>query len=316
MTFKLFFTTDVHGSDRCFRKFLNSAKFYDAQVIVLGGDMTGKAVVPVVHNTGNTYTTNFASHPRQVEADQLEELLNEIRFNGFYPYVTTPDELSSIQADPNGSAWLFHKVIKESLQEWFALAQERLEPTGIKVYISPGNDDDFVVDEVLNSSDFVINPEEQVVEIAPNVYMLSFGYANPTPWNSPREISEEEMARRLEPLADQMPADCLSIYNIHVPPIDTPIDQAAKLNGNLKPIVEGGQVAMIGAGSTAVRDLILKYQPSIGLHGHIHEASGAIRLGRTVCINPGSEYSDGVLRGALLTLDEKTGKFDYQLTMG
>lgn len=316
MTFKLFFTTDVHGSDRCFRKFLNSAKFYDAQVIVLGGDMTGKAVVPVVHASGNSYTANFTNHPRTVDADKLEDLLNEIRFNGFYPYVTSPDELASIQADPHGSEWLFRKVITESLQGWMALAQERLEGTGIKVYISPGNDDDFVVDDVLNSSEFVINPEEQVVEIAPSVYMLSFGYANPTPWNSPREIPEEQIAARLEPLAAQMPSDCLTIYNIHVPPIDTPIDQAAKLDHNLKPVVEGGHVAMIGAGSTAVRDLILKYQPSVGLHGHIHEASGAIRLGRTVCINPGSEYSDGVLRGALLTLDERTGKFDYQLTTG
>ena len=316
MSFKLFFTTDIHGSDRCFRKFINSAKFYGAEVIVLGGDMTGKAVVPVVAGEDRTYHADFSSRPREVEADQLEELLKEIRFNGYYPYVTTPDELEAIHADPEGGAKLFHKVIKQSLEEWFALASERLQSLGVKVYISPGNDDDYVVDDVLNASDFVINPEEKVVEIAPGVSMLSLGYSNPTPWNSPRELPEEELGKRLLALAEKMPPDHLSIYNVHVPPLDTPIDRAAKLDANLKPVVEGGQIAMIGAGSSSVRDLILKYQPSVGLHGHIHESAGAIRLGKTVCINPGSEYSDGVLRGVLLTIDEKKKKFSYQLTMG
>jgi uncharacterized protein len=316
MSFKLYFTTDVHGSDRCFRKFVNAAKFYDAQVLVLGGDITGKAVVPVVHGRGNMYTTSFTGHPRQVEADQLDTLLNEIRFNGLYPYVTTPDELAAVEAAPDGTVELFRKAIAESLQGWISLAEERLRPLNVKIYISPGNDDDFVVDEVLNCSDFVINPEEKVVEIAPGVSMLTFGYSNPTPWNSPRELQEPELAGRLNALARQVPEEDLAIYNIHVPPKDTPIDQAAQLDASLKPIVSGGRVLMTGVGSTAVRDLILKYQPELGLHGHVHEAPGVIRLGKTVCINPGSEYSDGVLRGALVAIDEKKKKFSYQLTMG
>jgi uncharacterized protein len=316
MTLRIFFTTDIHGSDRCFRKFINSAKFYGAQIIILGGDMTGKAVVPVVQDNSNVYTANFSGHPKQVAAEQLDDLLKEIQFNGYYPYVTTPDELGEINADPEGGAKLFHKVIKQSLEEWFGLAEERLRPLRVKVYVSPGNDDDFVVEEVLATNDFVINPEEKVVELAPGLSMLSFGYSNPTPWNSPRELPEPELGTRLSILARQMPADHLAIYNVHVPPLDTPIDQAAKLDGNLKPVVEGGQVAMIGVGSSSVRDLILRYQPSIALHGHVHESPGAIRLGKTVCINPGSEYSDGVLRGVLLTLDEKKRKFSYQLTMG
>jgi len=316
VTLKLFFTTDVHGSDRCFRKFLNAAKHYDAQAIILGGDMTGKAVVPVVKGVSGTYTAEFSAHPREVTQDGLEELLQEIRFNGLYPYVTTPDELDSIHADPDGGPKLFHKVIRQSLRDWMALAEERLRQLGIQVYISPGNDDDPVVDEALNESSFVINPEEKVVELAPGIPMLSFGFSNPTPWNSPRELPEDEIGRRLTALADKMPEGYLTIYNVHVPPKDTPIDQAAKLDANLKPVVEGGQVAMIGVGSSSVRDLIMSRQPSLGLHGHVHEASGAIRLGKTICINPGSEYSDGVLRGALITVDEKKKKFSYQLTMG
>lgn len=316
MSFKLFFTTDIHGSDRCFRKFINSAKFYGAQAIVLGGDMTGKAVVPVVHENATMYTAEFSSRPKSVSADELDGLLKEIKFNGFYPFVTTPDELKQIRAEPNGVQDLFKKLIKASLEEWMALAEERLKPLGVKAYISPGNDDDFVVDQVLTSADYIIDPEEQVVEVAPGISMLSLGYSNPTPWNSPRELSEVELGRRLEDLAKQMPANQVTLWNVHVPPIDTPIDQAAKLDANLKPIVQGGQVAMIGVGSTAVRDLIMKCQPTVGLHGHVHESAGAIRLGKTTCINPGSEYSDGILRGALLSIDEKKKSVSYQLTMG
>ena len=316
MPFKIFFTTDIHGSDRCFRKFINSAKFYGAQVIILGGDMTGKAVVPVVKGAGGVYNAEINGHPREATQDTLEDLLSEIRFNGHYPFVTTPDELAEIESDPNGNAKLFKRAIKSSLEAWFQLAEERLKPLNIKVYISPGNDDDFIVDEVLNSNTFIINPEEKIVEIAPGVTMLSLGYSNPTPWNSPRELPEEELGRRLRPLAEQMSYDGISIYNIHVPPINTPIDQAAKLDANWKPIVDGGQVRMIGVGSQSVRDLIMKYQPTLGLHGHVHESAGAVRLGKTICINPGSEYSDGILRGSLLAIDEKKKKVSYQLTMG
>jgi Icc-related predicted phosphoesterase len=316
MTFKLFFTTDIHGSDRCFRKFINAAKFYGAQVLVLGGDITGKAVVPILKGSGDVYKANFSMAPRQVSIDELPALLKEIQFNGFYPFITTPDELASIQAEPQGIANLFRRLIAESLKGWVALAEERLALQNVSIYISPGNDDDAVVDEVLASSTFVINPEERIVEVAPGVPMLTLGLSNPTPWNSPREVSEEELGRRLNALAQRMPQDGLSIYNTHLPPKDTPIDQAARLDATLKPVVQGGQIVMTGVGSSSVREAILKYQPALGLHGHVHEAAGAIRLGKTICINPGSEYSDGILRGALITLDEKKKSLNYQLTMG
>jgi Icc-related predicted phosphoesterase len=162
----------------------------------------------------------------------------------------------------------------------------------------------------------VINPEEKVVEIAPGIEMISFGFSNPTPWNSPRELPEEEIKKRLTVLADKLSYSGTSIFNLHVPPYDTLIDQAPKLDADLKPVVEGGQIAMTGVGSKAVREIIQKYQPSIGLHGHVHESTGAIRLGKTICINPGSEYNDGVLRGAIVTIDEKKKKISYQLTVG
>lgn len=316
MPLKIFFTTDIHGSERCFRKFINAAKFYDAQVLILGGDITGKVIIPVIKKKNNLYETTIFNRPREVTEDELDKLIEEIRFNGYYPYITTPDELAYIESNPEEKEKLFELLIKESLERWFALAEERLKPLNVKLYISPGNDDDLIVEKVLNSSQFIINPEEKIIEIATDVEMLTFGFSNPTPWNSPRELPEEEIKKRLITLADKMKYTGISIFNIHVPPYDTPIDQAPKLDKNLKPVVEAGQIVMTGVGSKAVREVIMQYQPTLGLHGHVHESAGVVRLGKTICINPGSEYSDGVLRGALITIDEKRKRVSYQLTVG
>lgn len=316
MAFKLFFTTDIHGSERCFRKFVNAAKFYEVQAIILGGDITGKAIIPIIYEGGDKYTATITNTPRIISSDELEDLQKEIRFNGYYPYITTQDELNEISKDPEGKNKLFKTAIKESLENWFKLAEERLKPLGIKVYISPGNDDDEIVDEVLNTNNFIINPEERVVEIAPGIEMMSFGFSNPTPWNSPRELPEEQLYKRLTALADKISYRGVSIFNIHVPPYNTPLDLAPKLDANLKPVVEGGQIAMASCGSTSVRSIIEKYQPTVALHGHIHESSGVFRLNKTICLNPGSEYNDGVLRGAIVTIDEKKKRVSYQLTVG
>ena len=55
-------------------------------------------------------------------------------------------------------------------------------------------------------------------------------------------------------------------------------------------------------GSTAVRELIERIQPVLALHGHIHESRGVANIGKTVAINPGSSYTEGVLQGVIVTL--------------
>jgi len=72
---------------------------------------------------------------------------------------------------------------------------------------------------------------------------------------------------------------------------------------------------MHGAGSKSVRRAIEKYQPLLGLHGHIHESQSVAKIGKTTCINPGSEYGEGVLRGCIVILGD--GKIEgYQMTRG
>ncbi|MGB9769692.1 metallophosphoesterase family protein [Caldisericum exile] len=313
---KIFFTTDIHGSERCFRKFVNAGKFYNANILILGGDITGKGFVPIVRLKNGYYEANYQGNEEIVSKDELPKLEEEIRFNGLYPYVTTEEELEVIEKSPEKRREIFKFVIKHTLEEWMVLATERLKPLGIKIFVSPGNDDDPVVDDALFVSKYVINPDMKVIEIYDNVEMLSYGYSNPTPWNSPREKTEEEIYNDLKSLAGQMDYNKFTIFNIHVPPFNTPLDIAPKLDKTLKPVVEGGSVATENVGSKSVRRIIEEFQPDLGLHGHVHESPGSVKIGKTLSLNPGSEYSDGILRGILINLDEKKKKFTFQFTMG
>ena len=117
-------------------------------------------------------------------------------------------------------------------------------------------------------------------------------------------------------MAERLERPERAVFNLHCPPRETHLDQAALLDDDFRPVVKGGQIAMTSVGSTAVRDAIELYQPMLGLHGHVHESPGTQRIGRTLTINPGSEYGDGVLRGVLLNLDMKRGVKSWQFVQG
>ena len=103
---------------------------------------------------------------------------------------------------------------------------------------------------------------------------------------------------------------------MHVPPYDSGIDSAPELDENMRPkLGPGGQVMITPVGSTAVRKAIESYQPMLSLHGHVHEARGFVKIGKTLCLNPGSEYLEGILRGVLIQIDK--GKVrDFIFTSG
>jgi Icc-related predicted phosphoesterase len=313
---RLFFVTDVHGSDRCFRKFVNAGKFYNASILILGGDITGKMIVPVVKQPDGNYKSEFGGTAYVVKSpEQLADVVKNIKDSGFYPYLSEPKDVEELSAKPELVNQLFKKLMKESIEGWMRLAEERLKGTGIKCYVSPGNDDFFEIDEALDSATYVINPEEKTVDIDGEHEMITLGYANHTPWNSPREVDEEVLQQKIDKMASQIKDMKTALFNLHVPPINTVIDQAPKLDETLKPVISGGSIVMTSAGSTAVRASIEKYQPLAGIHGHIHESRGMVKIGRTVCFNPGSEYNSGILKGLLCDLDKDKVK-SYMLTSG
>lgn len=315
MQSRVYFVTDVHGSNACFRKFLNAAQFYKANVLILGGDITGKAMIPIVEEDGRFTCSYQGSQILMDNPAKVEEFRRRSAESGTYTTVMSPSESRELAASPDKVNSLFAGLMVERVREWLGLAEERLGKTDVRCFISPGNDDTLEVDSVLASSGYVVDPEEKVVSIDGEHEMITLGVTNRTPWNSAREADEEVLAKKISAMADNVTDMKSGIFNIHVPPIETVLDQAPRLDEELKIVVKGGNVEMISAGSSACKDAITKYQPMLGLHGHIHESPGMVKLGRTLCANPGSEYSEGILRGFLADLDGDTVK-TYMLTTG
>jgi len=316
LSMRVYYATDIHGSEVCWRKFLNAGRFYKADVVILGGDITGKAVVPVVAAAGGGYRVRQFSGERVLDADELAATETRIRDMGFYPYRTTEDELEEVWDNPEAVNEVFLGLMRSTLVRWLDLAAERLAGTGIRLYAMEGNDDPPELYGMLRDASMLTETEDKLVDLGEGITMVSYGYSNPTPWHTPRELDDDELERRIDKLAAQVTRPERAIFNLHVPPAHTSIDKAPALDGNLKPVVKGGAVVMQSVGSEGVRRLLAKYQPMLGLHGHIHESRGAVRIGPTLAVNPGSEYGDGMLCGALLEIDGKKGVRHYQLPTG
>jgi uncharacterized protein len=315
LSLTLYYASDIHGSDVLWRKFVNAGRFYDADVLVMGGDIAGKAVVPVVRRNGG-FVARQVTGDRELMEDELPQIERRIRDSGFYPHRTTEEEVDRLHEDPAALDRVFRDAMVSSLEHWLEFAAERLAGTATRLYVMLGNDDLPELASVIAGSAVAEDPEDRAIDLGDGITLISNGWANPTPWDSPREQPEAELEQHLEAVIGKAAEPSRAIFNLHVPPAGTAIDQAPRLDANLKPIVRGGAVQMGPAGSTAVRHVIERHQPLLGLHGHIHEARGVVKLGRTVCINPGSEYGEGVLHGALVSLDRKKGVRGYQLTSG
>ncbi len=310
---RLFFATDLHGSEVCFRKFLAAAKAYEADVLLLGGDFAGKGLVPVLRR-GDKWSASLDGQEVTVTEQDYERLAADFTKRGFYPVRMDDDELARLSADADALEELFKDEIRAQVQRWCDLAAERLDPR-VRCIITPGNDDPVEADQVLEASERVEFPSFQVCELGP-FSMASLGVVPPTPWNTERECPEDEIARRIDEMLDPFPADTRWILNFHSPPYATGLDDAPELDASLRPVIRGGRPSVVPVGSHAVRDAIRKYQPVVALHGHIHESRGVQKIGKTLCINPGSDYSSGVLKGAVVDLAEDGTYMDFLLTTG
>jgi Icc-related predicted phosphoesterase len=313
---RVFFVTDIHGSELCYRKFLNSAAFYEADVLLLGGDICGKYVVPYWRD-GDGYVVRSDSGSKQVSAEELAAVVQGVRDQGGYPYETDPEALAALESDGDAIDALFERLSVESIERWIALAEERLKGQSVRCLISPGNDDPPAIDEILDDSSLVENPEEEAADLGSGISLVSCGIANPTPWNSPREVPEDELKTILAQRVALAPDPERTIFNFHVPPFETPLDLAPLLDESLKPVVRSGEIVTTHVGSSAVRQTIEEYRPLLGVHGHIHESRGVCKLNGSLCLNPGSEYHQGTLLGGLIQLNPKRGKVkNYQLVRG
>ncbi|MEW5991320.1 MAG: metallophosphoesterase [Chloroflexota bacterium] len=302
---RVFFATDIHGSDVCWRKFLNAGAFHKADVLIMGGDMTGKAMVPIVARNGGWELTLREQDHRLSTEDELRAMEKRISDRGYYPVRTTPDELTTWQTEPALVDARFKAEMLAGVQRWMELADERLGGGSIRCVVSPANDDMFEIDPIIEAARHVELGEANTIALD-GFSLVSTGWANPTPWKTFRELPEAELRTRIDALVAGVTDPRRAIFNFHAPPYASNLDSAPKLDENMR-YVAGGQ-ALTPVGSTAVRDAITAYGPALSLHGHIHEGRGAVRIGRTLAVNPGSTYEDGVLQAAIVDLDPKKGE--------
>jgi uncharacterized protein len=307
---KIFFATDIHGSEVCWRKFLNSAAFYKADLVVLGGDVTGKAMVPITAFNGYWQVTLRGETQRLDSKAELDEVMTRIRNSGFYPAIVSQEELAHLGENEGAVDRRFSQEMISSLDRWLDMADGKLRGGDIPCILNGGNDDIFEIDNIIESSPCVSFAEGKLLDLD-GFALVSMGWTNPTPWDTYREAPEEELAAKIEAVAGLVPDMGRAIFNFHAPPYGTGLDEAPALDENLRPM-HGGAV-MKPVGSIAVRDAILKHQPLLSVHGHIHESRAIKKMNRTLAINPGSVYGDGVLQGAVIDLDVKKAKVSRYL---
>jgi uncharacterized protein len=299
---RLFFATDIHGSDRCFRKFLNAGKFYGVDYLILGGDITGKMLV-LIEQTSRGWSAQFNDHDYiDITEDERSNLEQLIRDHGQYPIVGTRDELLRLADEATRDA-AFKAAIVDGIRRWVEMAEQRLEGTGVRCFVAPGNDDYWEIDEALRGSDVIEFVEGCRVSLDGHE-MITTGYSNITPWHSPRELDEAALFDRIDEMYASVDDHRNLIAVIHPPPYNTSLDQAPKIDENFVVQMDGAAPKMAPVGSTAVRRFIEERRPLLGLHGHVHESRAAELVGQTLCLNPGSSYTDGTLMGALVTVGD------------
>ena len=307
---KIFFATDIHGSEICWKKFLGAASFYKADLVILGGDITGKVMVPITAYQGYWEVTVAGELHRLETEEELGSVEAQIRNRGYYPFVVSREELMALSDEDGSVDRRFAAEMSSTLDRWLDMADGKLGGGKIPCILNGGNDDMFEIDEVLESSPCVSFAEGRVIDLD-GFSLVSLGYTNPTPWDTFRELPEPALAERIEGIVSQVPDMGRAIFNFHAPPYGSGLDEAPALDENLK-LLHGGS-SMKPVGSTAVAEAIGRHQPMLSVHGHIHEGRGVTKIGRTLTLNPGSSYADGVLQGAVIDLDAKKKKVSRYL---
>lgn len=299
-------------------KFLNAAEAYKADIMILGGDLTGKSVVPIATEQDGSFKASFLGQEwngkNRAEREQLERI---VRASGAYPYAATREEISQIFSEKEGQDEVFKRLMTETIKRWGKTAREKLHGR-LQIYVTGGNDDPFFIDRMLQESDVFHSCEGQVVQLTPDHEMISTGYTNLTPWKCPRDISEEDLLARIEAMCDKVDSMARCVFNFHCPPVDSGLDTCPLLDDSVNPpqlVYKSGQLMVYGAGSKAVREVIEKREPLLTLHGHIHESRASTKIRRSLCINPGSEYGEGILRGVIVNIEADKVK-SFQFTSG
>ncbi len=300
----VFFSTDVHGASSIWKKWLNAPTIYDVDILMLCGDLTGKVLIPIIDQADGTHKVFYSGKNLTVQTEHEIAVIEEKLANvGVYSIRCNLDKIEQLKSDQGEVEAIIKEKAKDRLIEWLELLTKKIDLNKVKVIVMPGNDDDYGIDPVIRfySDKGVIWCLDNVIELG-SLELISLAHVNPTPWDTAREANEKQIAEMINNLVKKLSNPRNAIFNFHAPPFNTRIDLAPQLDKNKKPVTSGGQICNTHAGSKSVRKAIENFQPLLGLHGHIHEAAGVDIIQDTICINPGSEHSEGILHGYVIRI--------------
>lgn len=303
---RIFFSVDSHGSTTVWRKWIKATDTYKIDLMMLCGNLTGKMLVPLVKQEDGYFTDYFGTNKVLKGEEEIKNMERILEGSGVYSFRTTWDQVKELQNDPKKVEQMTNDAIRRRMGKWLDLLAASVDTHKIKALVMPGNDDVYEVDEVIRSYEDrgIIYPLDKAVEVD-GFEVVSYDHVNPTPWDTPREASEGDIMKAVEKQISKLSDTRKSIFNFHCPPYDTQLDLAPELDKKLKPVMRAGQPSMIHVGSKSIRECLLRHKPMLGLHGHIHESSGAVNLDGVPIFNPGSEYGEGVLRGFVIELSKE-----------
>ncbi len=304
---RIFFSVDAHGANIVWRKWLSAVNMYHADILILSGDLTGKVFVPIIKQKDNTWQYSYFGTTFTLKnEDEVKAAVDRLNNAAIYPFIATGAEVSELQKDEKKLQDLMNKLIWDRLDQWLKMLVKAVDTSKVMTIVMPGNDDFFIFDDLIKSyaNKGVIYPLDEAIQFPYGIEMVSCAYVNPTPWNTDREADEGKLEKMLETEINRLKDPHWSIFNFHAPPHNTKLDIAPKLDKTLKPVVSFGDVDTEHVGSKAVRKVEEKYQPLMGVHGHIHESFASDYIKKTPVVNPGSEYSEGILRAFIIEIEE------------
>jgi Icc-related predicted phosphoesterase len=299
-----FYTSDLHGSDLCFKKALDATVHYKAQALLIGGDLAGKSLTMVIKKTNGTYEALVAGKKERAKSGkELEAIREAIANSGSYSVILSEEEFECTVNDKDWHDEQILSLITKRLQQWLWLAELKLKHRDIRLIIISGNDDAWSLDRAIRHSSFAEDPEYQSVVFGDHEVLGESGGNLPSPFLCPRDMEEEELEERIRKKLAAIKDVGRAIFMLHIPPYNSTLDLAYELDRDLRIKTEGTSFLQQSVGSKAVRKIIEEQRPLIALHGHIHESPGTVQIGRTLCFNPGSDHHHGLMRGFLISVD-------------
>src|ERR1700684_2768892 len=232
---KVFFATDIHGSEICWKKFLNAAAFYKADMVVLGGDVTGKIMVPIVAYNGFWEVTVRGERMRLESREELLKVDQQLRDRGPYPAIVAREELDQLSSQ-DAITNRFNAEMTRSLDRWLDMADGKLRGGAIPCVLNGGNDDIFEIDPILEAAPSVTFAEGKVIDLG-GFTLVSMGWTHPTPWDTPRQAPEDQLAAKIDAIVGQVPGVNMdrTIFNFHAPPYGTGLDEGPALDSTMRP---------------------------------------------------------------------------------